>query len=212
MKEQVLILHGIARSSYHMRKISKFLEKNNYTVYNLDYPSTKLNLQNLIKFIDKFIKKCPATSTLHCVGYSMGGLLLRLYFNKYKIKNLGKVIQLAPPNNGSEVATFFKNFWLYKKIYGPAGQQLTTNQKDIQDLLYDKLDYPIGVIAGNFCLDPICYFLLPKPHDGKVSVASTKLPQIKNHTIVKASHSFFPYNKKVHQQTLRFLKTGKFEC
>ena len=211
MNEQVILLHGIARSSNHMKKVAKFLRKNNYTVYNLDYPSTKLKLQDLTEYLHKQISKhIDPNLTVHLIGYSMGGLLIRMYLNKYKIKNLGKVIQLATPNQGSEVADFLKNFWLYKKIYGLAGQQLTTNQESIKKDMDKKIDYPLGIIAGTQCVDPICYFLLPKPNDGKVSVANTKVTGMTAHTVVNASHLFFPYNKKVHQKILQFLKTELF--
>lgn len=209
-KEIVVIFHGIFRSSWHMRKLARFLRTQGYEVLNHDYPSTRFTLEELMEQthyqIGDYIKKYDH---VHFVGYSMGGLLVRALLNKYKPKNLSNVVLLAPPNNGSEVADFLKNNWLYKKLYGPAGQQLTTNQTQLTDLL-GKVDYKVGVIAGSFSIDPISSLLLEKPHDGKVSVKSTMLPGMTDHIIVSASHTFFPHNKAVHQQTLYFLKNGRF--
>ena len=97
------------------------------------------------------------------------------------------------------------------KIYGPAGQQLTTDQKKIKNLLTDKIDYELGIIAGNFTIDPISSSIIPGNDDGKVSIESTKLKGMKDHIVVSASHTFFPSNKKVKQQTLSFLKNGQFK-
>jgi triacylglycerol esterase/lipase EstA (alpha/beta hydrolase family) len=139
----------------------------------------------------------------------MGGLMVRALIKKYAYNNLGKVVQLAPPNQGSEVANFVQNFWPYKKIFGPAGQQLITDQTEIKHLFGD-VNFELGIIAGNMTIDPISSAILPGENDGKVSVESTKLKGMKDHIVVSASHTFFPSNKTVQKQVLYFLKHGNF--
>ncbi len=102
---------------------------------------------------------------------------------------------------------FFEDNWLYKKIYGPAGKELTTNNAVMEKLL-GKVDYELGVIAGNSTIDPISSTIIPGDDDGKVSIKSTKFKGMKDHIVVSASHTFFPSNKTVHQQTEYFLKHG----
>ena len=41
--DYVIILHGIARSSNHMKSLATILEKSGFSVINLDYPSTSYN-------------------------------------------------------------------------------------------------------------------------------------------------------------------------
>jgi triacylglycerol esterase/lipase EstA (alpha/beta hydrolase family) len=131
--DYVVLLHGIARSSSHMKSLEKHLQAHGYEVINIDYPSTQHSLEGLVAIISaELSKKLTEDKPVHFVGYSMGGLLIRAIINKKRPQNLGRVVQLAPPNNGSEVSDFFKNNWLYKKFYGPAGQQLTTDQKILQ--------------------------------------------------------------------------------
>ena len=209
--DYVVMLHGIARSSSHMKSLAKYLTKEGYEVINIDYPSTDHKFDKLTEIIEKELSnKLTKNKTTHFVSYSLGAVLTRILINKYKPKNLGKVVQLAPPNAGSEVADFLKNNWLYKKIYGPSGEQLVTNQKKIKDM-FGKIDYELGIIAGNSTIDPISSFMIiPGPDDGKVSIESTKLEGMKDHIIVSASHTFFPSNKQVKKQTLYFLQNGKF--
>ncbi|MEM7069716.1 MAG: alpha/beta fold hydrolase [Pseudomonadota bacterium] len=211
MNEQVVLLHGIARSSSHMDDIESFLKSKGYEVYNLNYPSTDHDLQTLTAMVAKEIGDTISPhKRVHFVGYSMGGIVTRAVLNKYRPDNLGRVVQLASPNGGSEVADFLKENWLYESIYGPAGQQLVTEGAGLDELL-GKVDYELGVIAGNFTIDPVSSSIIPGDDDGKVSVESTKVEGMHDHIVVSASHTFFPQNHEVQDQMLHFLRTGFFK-
>jgi triacylglycerol esterase/lipase EstA (alpha/beta hydrolase family) len=209
--DYVVILHGIARSHKHMKKLANYLEANGFDVINLDYPSTTHKIEKLTQILGKKIsEKVTEDKPLHLVGYSMGGLMTRALIHKYNYKNLGRVVQLAPPNQGSEIADFLKNFWPYKKIFGPAGQQLITDQSAVQDI-FGEVTYELGIIAGNATIDPVSSAIIPGENDGKVAVERTKLEGMADHITVNASHTFFPYNKEVWFQTLFFIQNGNFK-
>lgn len=208
--EQVVLLHGILRSSAHMEDLAEFLSENGYTVFNLDYPSTEFPLDRLASIVAKDVReKVDPSKPVHFVGYSMGGIVTRIVLNKYRPDNLGRVVQLASPNGGSEVADFLKENWLYERFYGPAGQQLVTENAGIGELM-GRVNYPMGVIAGNFTIDPVSSAIIPGDDDGKVSVESTKVDGMSDHIVVLASHTFFPQSSSVHTQALNFLKFGAF--
>jgi len=208
--DYVVILHGIARSDKHMKKLAAHLEKNGFETININYPSTKYSIEDLTKIINQEIEtKATENKPIHFVGYSMGALMARALIHKYDYKNLGRVVQLAPPNGGSEVADFVQNWWIYKKLYGPAGQQLITDQSAVKNIFGD-VNYELGIIAGNFSIDPISSLIISEENDGKVSIQKTKLEGMKDHIVIKASHTFFPSNKEVFKQTLYFLQNGNF--
>jgi pimeloyl-ACP methyl ester carboxylesterase len=208
--DYVVVLHGIARSNKHMKTLAKFLAQDGFDVINLSYPSTSYKIEELTDLINSEISsRVKKDKTIHFIGYSMGGLMVRALIHKYKYKNLGKVVQLAPPNQGSEVADFVKNFWPYKKIFGPAGQQLVTDKTAVKHL-FGEVNYDLGIIAGNLSIDPFSSAIIPGENDGKVAVERTKLEGMKDHIVVSASHTFFPSNKEVLKQTLYFIKNGKF--
>jgi hypothetical protein len=52
--------------------------------------------------------------------------------------------------------------------------------------------------------------MLPKPHDGRVSVANTKLDGMVDHVVVAASHPWLVRNSIAIAQTIAFLRDGKF--
>lgn len=208
--DYVVILHGIARTRRHMRKLETYLSKQGYEVCNLNYPSTKQSLEQLVDTTWQIIcEQLTENKSIHFVGYSMGGLIVRAMLSKYRPQQLGKIVLLGTPNKGSEVADFLKNFWLYKKIWGPAGQQLITDQQATAHL-FSRIDYEVGIIAGNRPIDLVSSTIIGKPNDGKVSIDSTKLDGMVDHIVLPVNHTWFPHNKLVQQQTAHFLQHGKF--
>jgi len=211
-KEAVIILHGIARSAKSMQCIADCIQRRGFDVLNLDYPSTKYSLEELTEKIQPQVDRFNLVKyrKLHFVTYSMGGLLVRVLLNRYRPENLGRVVMLAPPNLGSEVADFWQDNWLYQKIYGPAGQQLTTDQTGIISILGEVIDCELGIIAGDRSIDPMHWFIIPGPNDGKVSVESTRLKGMTAHAVIHATHTFIMNNSEAHRLTVYFLENGSF--
>lgn len=210
--ENVVLLHGIFRTERCMSGLSHFLQLHGYRVLNLGYPSTRHNLSTLTNHIQKDIQRFTDNNTgkVHFVGYSMGGLLIRAYLHAHKPERLGRIVMLGTPNHGSEVADFLRDWRLYKKLYGPAGQQLITDQRAFSSV-FGPIDCELGVLAGTRSLDPISSWIIGSPNDGKVSVSSTRIDGMADHLTIPATHTFFPSNKTAWRQTLHFLRHGMFE-
>lgn len=211
MQDGVILLHGIFRSSWSMWSMSMYLaRRGGYRTLNLDYDSRDYPLEELADHIhpkiEKFMQKTEGQ--IHFVGHSMGGLLIRTYINRYRPQKLGRVVMIGTPNKGSEVADKLKNFWLFHKLYGPAGQQLLTDQTSFFSI-FGNVNYELGIIAGNGTIDPIGSYLIGGENDGKVSVESTKLNGMKAHRVVPVSHAFLPGSGLVEKLTLEFLQTGQ---
>lgn len=211
-KAGVVLLHGIAGNSLLMHKLEKALRRAGFATLNLDYASRKKPLGALAHDIHGAIAAFAARrdGPIHFVGHSMGGLLARVYIAEYRPMRLGRVVMLGTPNGGSEVADRLKDVAAYRAYFGPAGAQLLTTQDETLAAL-PPLDYPVGIIAGSRFLDPISgLLLLPRPNDGRVSVASSKLADMTDHTIVKASHMGLLLHPAAVRQTIAFLNDGRF--
>lgn len=211
--DQVVLLHGIARGAESMQKIEAAFEKEGYTVLNLNYPSTAAPLEELREYIHPFIEKINIQKDggqLHFVTHSMGGLVVRAYLQKYAPSNLGRVVMLAPPNQGSEVADFLVRYAnpVFKFFYGPAGQQLTTNFN--RESLLGPIFYPVGVIMGNRSFDPLSSWVIPGEDDGKVAVEKSKVGGMQAHKIIPTSHVFIMKNDDVIKNSIAFIQTGNF--
>lgn len=139
----------------------------------------------------------------------MGGLLIRTIMKVARPENLGRVVMIGTPNNGSDVADLLQTNPLYISIYGPAGQQLVTDQSTFSDLFEDD-GYELGVIAGWSVFNPVARLVFGTPSDGKVSIESTSLPICRDHMIVRRNHTFLILTRRVFAETAGFLRCGRF--
>jgi hypothetical protein len=207
----VVLLHGLARTSSSMVPLEKALENSGFTVVNVDYPSRKLPIEELSPLAVKSgIDSCPEAMKIHFVTHSLGGILVRYYFEGNSIQEMGRVVMIAPPNQGSEVVDNLRNAPGFEMLNGPAGQQLGTDEESIP-LNLGSVDYEVGVIAGTRTFNPILSLFLPNPDDGKVSVAGTYVDGVKETIEVPHSHPFIMKANVVIEQSINFLHKGEFD-
>lgn len=213
--DHVVLLHGLSRSSDIMKKMEEYLRIHGYFIHNLSYPSTAHRIEDLAENLYRKIHVLAKNPkfTLHFVGHSLGGILIRCILQQHSIANLGRVVMIGVPNHGTEVADFLQRFAFYRKAYGPAGCQLGVRDNALLASL-PAATYPCGVISGSksTLLDkPFCWFLLPADNDGKVTVESTRLEGMTDHIVINASHPHLPKYPETMRQTAFFLSQGHFE-
>lgn len=209
--DYVVLLHGILIGSWQMHPLSTFFAEQGYEVINIAYPSTDYNLEKLSSIVAADIKKrIIIDKPVHFIGYSMGGLVIRATLKKYKPKIMGRVVQIATPNKGSEIADRLKNNIFYKFLYGPAGQQLITDQSKIKSL-FGPIDYDLGIIAGYGANNFIFKKTFDGENDGTVAVNKVFIAGCKDYIKIRGTHFFMPFDTEVKSQALHFIKHGKFE-
>ncbi len=76
------------------------------------------------------------------------------------------------------------------------------------DPLLGTVNYPLGVIAGSRSLFP--FSVIRGAHDGKVSVASTRIDGMADHIVLPVPHALMVLDPRVLAQTMHFLKEGRF--
>ena len=210
--DYVVLLHGISRTKQIMTKMEQHLLTQGYDVYNDSYLSTSFSIEKLAERIWQRIEtRCSDTSKkIHFVGHSMGGLIVRCMIAQYQPENLGRVVMLGPPNQGSRLVDLLKRFNFYHRNYGPSGQQLGTEGGGTLSHL-PPIDYDLGIIAGDRTIDWLfSWFVLSGKNDGKITVEETKLEGMKDHIVLHATHTYMPSNPSVMHQTTHFLQKGAF--
>jgi len=210
--ETVVLLHGIGATARSMRPLEVFLREEGYLVLNTGYPSTKHRLDVLADIVIEATRDaiCKSTGPVHFVAHSMGGLVTRAIITRDRPAKLGRVVMLGTPNHGSEVADLLGNLAAFKRIYGPAGQQLLTSTLADVQAQVPEVDFELGIIAGTRTIDPLGSYVIGKPSDGRVSVESTKLAGMSAHLTLPVTHTFMPRNRQVIREVHKFLKTGQF--
>jgi len=211
-KAGVVLLHGISRTSRSFRRMQTAAGAAGFATLNIGYESRPKPLEALAEDIHPAIEHFAASTEgpVHFVGHSMGGLLRRVYLARHRPPRLGRVVMLGTPNGGSEVADRLKGLIAYRAFFGPAGQQLGTVRDAALSAMLPPVDYPVGIIAGNRSIYPVASALLPKPNDGRVSVEKTKLDGMADHIVIGASHPWLPRNRLAIEQTIAFLRDGRF--
>ena len=212
-QEEVILLHGLCRTSRSMTKMECALTNAGYKVRNVDYPSRTASIQKLADdAIGKAVGDCQrdGATKINFVTHSLGGILVRSYLARHEIPLLGRVVMLAPPNRGSEVVDKLGWLFLFKWINGPAGNELGTDKNSTPNRL-GPANFPVGIIAGDRSINWINSFLIPGSDDGKVSVERTKLAGMTDHIVIHATHPFIMKNREAIRQTIQFLDNGKFK-
>ena len=208
--ESVILLHGMARTARSMATMETALRSTGYHTVNLGYPSTDYPVEVLAgKAVNESLSACPPENKIHFVTHSLGGILVRRYLSRHEIQNLGRVVMLGPPNQGSQVVDKLKDVPGFKLINGPAGRQLGTDPDSIPSQL-GPAEFEVGIIAGTRSINLFLSTLLPGQDDGKVTVENTKLEGMADHMELPATHPFMMKNERVIRQTIHFLKHGRF--
>lgn len=210
--EGVILLHGLCRTGSSMDRMETALIRAGYRVENFEYPSRTATIDTLSDdavgnaLASEKLKGC---AKIHFVTHSLGGILVRSYFKRHTDVRLGRVVMLGPPNQGSEVVDRLGSWKIFKRLNGPAGAELGTDSGSKPNQL-GRVDFELGVIAGDRSINRINSMLIAGKDDGKVSVARTKVEGMKEHIVVHTTHPFMMKNKAVIEYTLRFLREGSF--
>ena len=211
-QEEVILLHGLCRTSRSMLKMERALTEAGYKVRNVDYPSRTASVEKLADdAIGKAVSDCQrdGATKIDFVTHSLGGILVRSYLARHETPLLGRVVMLAPPNQGSEVVDKLGWLFLFKWINGPAGNELGTDTNSTPNKL-GAANFPVGIIAGDRSINWINSLLIPGSDDGKVSVERTKLTGMTDHIVIHATHPLVMQNCEAIRQMIQFLRTGNF--
>ncbi|HIE3643823.1 TPA: esterase/lipase family protein [Legionella anisa] len=199
-QEIIVLIHGLMRISLSMWPLKIYLKRQGYVVYSYSYPSAKFSIQEhgiyLNQFIKNLLEENPGAK-INFITHSLGGIITREALSSLspkQLKNIGCLIMLAPPNQGSKLA----------KLSTEIFPMFTSPIKPLVELSSDQTSYvhqvsvpniKIGIIAGRY--------------DAKVPPEFARLGQ-NEPVIVNSNHTFIMNNAKTKQLIMSFLKKGTF--
>jgi pimeloyl-ACP methyl ester carboxylesterase len=209
--ENVILLHGLARTEKSMTPLQRALEHQGYRVVNVGYDSRHGSVETLaVEAIAPALAVCPADQPVHFVTHSLGGILVRQYLAHHEIANLGRVVMLGPPNKGSEVIDRLREAPGFQFINGDAGLELGTGAASVPNKL-GGANFDLGIIAGTRSVNLILSTMIPGADDGKVSVENTRLEGMRDHLEMGVTHTFMMRNDAVIAQVIHYLENGHFK-
>jgi len=211
--ETVVLLHGLGRGPWSMKRLEQVLRADGYIVHNVGYPSQGHGVAALAEAtLAPFLGPETSPGRIHFVTHSLGGILIRHYLaTRGTPPNLGRVVMLAPPNQGSEIVDRLRDWRIYRWVNGPAGLELGTDSTSVPQTLGPLPgDIEVGVIAGNFSWNPLFSVWIDSPNDGKVSIARSHVEGQRDHAIVRSSHTWIMWRRITLDHIRVFLRQGRF--
>ena len=188
-----------------MTTLESVLSERGYKVANIDYPSREKPIEELSPLaIEAGLQALgpDRNDRIHLVTHSMGGIRIRYYLKHNELGNLGHVVMIAPPDQGSKVVDNLANVPGFSLVNGPAGLQLGTDKNSISSKL-EPVGFSVGIIAGTTTFNPVLSQFLPNPDDGKISGEGTA-----DFREVAASHPFIMNDDTVLNHAIAFIETG----
>ena len=208
-KETVILLHGYFRTKKDMYSLSNYLTSHGYCVYSVTLPTTTQPLETCCSLFEEYLDDLKLDgNTVHMVGHSMGGLIIRLLLQRGTFSFQGRSVLIATPNQGWKLADiamklFFPISYIFKGLASISSKNIRQNTL----LKNDSNKY--GIIAGNKN-SPITNYFLPGENDGRVELDSVKLPTMADFLILPFDHNDIHHQINTHEAVLNFLQTGLF--
>jgi triacylglycerol lipase len=213
-RECVILLHGLGRSALSMAPIAAGLRRGGYAVINLNYASTRKSMEALAEEdLAPAVAECRSRGydRIHLVTHSMGGIIARVFLQRHALPTGSRLVMLAPPNQGSEVADWaMQHLPRLYHLAGPAAGQLGTGDNTVYRLMA-PFAAQLGIIAGSRSWNPIFSAILPGDDDGRVSVSRARLAGMTDFLIVPNTHYTILHDRNVRRQIILFLESGRFD-
>lgn len=203
-----------------MHTAARWLDREGFETLNVGYPSRRVPLEDLARQVTRSLERAlmDQDARVHFLTHSMGGVVLRQMLALQARREielswrLGRVVMLAPPNQGSRLAEALGERWLFRKAFGPAGQELRRREQCAVPAL--PTPPKCGVVAGTRSVGGYRLFLRGRegrelPNDGTVAVEETVLdgaPRVE----VGAGHTFIMNHRPALEAAVEFFREGRF--
>ncbi len=212
-KQVVIVLHGLVRSRTSMDKLAEFLNDNSdLEAVSVSYASTRGDVAEHAAALARVVENLDGVERIHFVAHSLGNIVIRYYLGEHAgdkaDKRIGRIVMLAPPNHGAQLAERFGDNALFELISGSSGKQIVD-----WDKLEPKLAVPtgeFGIIAGSAVPDAGGNPLIEGEDDLVLAVEETKLAGASDFRVAQVEHTFIMNNDDVRKWVQSFLENGYF--
>lgn len=193
-QERVILIHGLSGNRWVLGPLNRFLKQQHYQPTRWCYRSVGNGVLNHAQRLRRFLEaEAESSQPLHFVTHSMGGIILRAVLAEMHWQRPGKLVMLAPPNHGSNIAALAARGLHY---VCPALSDISTSPDSLVHRLPVVDSLETGVIAGT--------------QDLLVHLESTYIGNQADHILIPCGHNRILRHRDSLQEILHFLKNGRF--
>jgi pimeloyl-ACP methyl ester carboxylesterase len=187
--------------------LARRLRQAGFSVYPFSYPSVHLDLHGNAARLAAFVRGIDA-GTVHLVGHSLGGVVIRALLNDFPDLAPGRVVTLGSPHGGSIVGRQRARSRLWRLLLGRAVAQLNAGEP----ARWPVPPREIGTVSGthSFGAARLVYRSLPRPNDGLLTVAETQWQGARDAITLPVSHTGMLLSARVADAVAAFLRHGSF--
>ena len=205
-RESVVLVNGLWLGDPALWLLARRLRRAGFQVFRYSYPSVRQDLRANATQLHDFLARVPG-DTVHLVGYSLGGLVIRALFRFHPGQRPGRVLLLGSPQQGSHAAVALSASVIGRRLIGRSLADLNAGTPQ-------SWDWPareIGAIAGSLPLG-LGRFVsrLSGPNDGTVQVAEAVPAAARDRLVLRVSHAGLLFMPVVVRQVAAFLRSGRF--
>jgi hypothetical protein len=183
-----------------------------YEVANVRYSSlTRTIEENARLAVQEGLAECRASNVprISFVGHSLGGILIRQFLHDNRVPELGRVVMMGSPNQGSEMADYYSELISVEFLEPPALAQLGTGVASVP-LALGPVEFELGVIAGSEHHRNLLPGIPERPGDGTVAIDETVVVGMTDFITLPISHTFMMWHGEVLDEVVHFLRYGRF--
>ncbi|MBI3545753.1 MAG: alpha/beta hydrolase [Gammaproteobacteria bacterium] len=206
-KEIVVLIHGLWLPGCCLWPLARALKRRGFVVKIFSYASVSADLHENAAHLERFLTKLDA-ATIHLVGHSLGGILIRALFHYYPNQKPGRIVTLASPHQGCRVAQNLDRYGAWRFIMGRSVAQLLAGLPQTWPLPARA----IGCLSGSRSMGTgrLLYRDLPRPNDGLLTLEESTLEPAGARIVLPVSHTGVLFARAVAEQLAHFLNEGRF--
>lgn len=202
----VVAVHGLWMRAAAMQVLRRRLAPHGFSLSEFEYPSVTGSLTANARALAAYVDSLPG-DTIHLVGHSLGGVVIRAMLELTVPARLGRVVCLGSPLRGSRTGQRLARWPAGRRVIGASLGELHGRG--------GFHSWPIGVEAGSiagslpFGVGQLFGPFL-EPNDGTVAVAETEVAGLADHIVLPVSHVGLLWSSQVARQVEHFLVHGRF--
>lgn len=209
MVPHIAFIDGIGGKRFMRGRQTRHFRARGQQVHCFDYAPSRQSLDEIRSRLRDFLRQVAAQGEFHAIGYSFGGVLLRLALADLRAEGIQpvKVALLASPLTAMRLSMRLRHWRIYRWTCGECGQFVA------QQALMAQVPLPAvptACVYGTWpWLGPFVWLFGRRlAHDGMVAVDEARAPQ-HGHLpafAVAASHAFIPANARALEALQRWFE------